>query len=226
MKLCIVEDEPDLQDAVAKYLNGEGYVCDRASSFKKALSFIELYRYDCFLIDINLPDGSGADLIGNIKEYQPEAGILMVSARNATFDKVKSLDLGADDYITKPFDLQELNARIRSVIRRRSQGGSKNIVLNEITISPEEHLAKVNESPLDLTKREFDLLIFLIQNKNRVISKEAILEHLWDNYSTAMDAPDIVYAHMKNLRKKMNEAGCQDYIKTVYGIGYKFSERV
>jgi len=225
MKLCVIEDEPDLQDAIIKYLSGEGYICDKASTFSKARSLIDLYRYDCFLIDINLPDGSGIDLIGNIQEYQPDAGMVVVSARNSTNDKIRSLDLGADDYITKPFDLQELNARIRSVIRRRSRGGNKHIVFNEITIVPEEYVVKINDIQQDLTKREFDLLSFMITNKYRVISKEAILEHLWDNYSNAMDGPDIVYAHIKNLRKKLSDAGSSDYIRTVYGIGYKFTDR-
>ncbi len=224
MKICIVEDQDELASTMKEYLAGEGYVCDRASTFAKANQLIHLYEYDCLVVDINLPDHIGLDLIPIIKETQPGAGILIVSARNALNDKVAGLDLGADDYITKPFHFQELNARIRSVIRRRSLGGNKEISFSEITICPDEHYVKVNGTEVTLTRKEFELLLYFITNQNRLISKESIAEHLWGDFSDTMDSYDFIYAHIKNLRKKLIKAGSTDYIQTIHGLGYKFSQ--
>lgn len=224
MKLCLVEDEPELSESVRRYLAGEGFIIDRAHTFSKAQTYVELYHYDCFVIDINLPDGSGTDLVGLIKTAQPDAGILILSARRLVDDKIRALNLGADDYLTKPFSLQELTARLQSILRRRRMGGSNDLVFNEIRVVPDEFLVTVSGKPVPLSKREFDLLQFFLQNKKRVISKDVLLEHLWDDFQEQKDSMDIIYAHVKNLRKKLAEAGCKNYIKTIYRIGYKFIE--
>ena len=225
MKICVIEDEPDLSETVTRFLSGDGNVIDHASTFAKAQTLIELYQYDCFVVDINLPDGQGTDLLAVIKELQPNAGILILSARRLVDDKVRALYLGADDYLTKPFNLQELNARLHSIMRRRRSDGNLGIVFNEIKIVPEEFLVTVHDHPVALTKTEFDLLLFFVQNKKRVISKDVLLEHLLDDYMNQRESSDLVYAHVKNLRKKMVEAGATDYIKTIYRIGYKFTDQ-
>ena len=172
-----------------------------------------------------MPGGSGLDIIRTMKQKNSKTGIIIVSAKNSIDDKITGLDIGADDYLTKPFHLSELNARIKSLIRRRSFDGKKEIVFNEIRITPEEMQVSVKGQQLDLTKKEFDLLLYFITNKGRVLTKEALVEHLWGDNMDASDSFDFIYTHIKNLRKKMLEKGGADYIKTVYGMGYKFGEK-
>ncbi len=224
MKILVVEDEEELLDSICAYLTREGYLCERAPNYSIAHQKIFLYSYDCCLVDIGLPDGNGLKLIQKLKESQPETGNIIISARHSLDDKVKGLDIGADDYLTKPFHLQELNARLKSVLRRRMQQGSNSIVFNEIRVVPETFEAFVAGQPLALTKKEFDLLVYLITNRNRVIPKDNLAEHLWGDYIDGLDSFDFVYTHVKNLRKKIMEKNGQDYLKTVYGVGYKFSD--
>ena len=181
-----------------------------------------LYDYDCVLVDISLPDGSGFGVIKELKKRKSEAGIIIISAKNSLDDKIKGLEIGADDYMTKPFHLSELNARIKSIIRRRNFSGQTEIIANEISIIPEEALVKVNSQPIELTKKEYDLLLFLLSNKNRVLTKESIAEHLWGDDMDTSDSFDFIYTHIKNLRRKITEKGGKDYLKTIYGMGYKF----
>jgi DNA-binding response OmpR family regulator len=225
MKLLIIEDEKALAESIFTYIREEGYLCDIAFNYGKALEFINLGEYDCTLVDIMLPDGSGLDLIEFIKQKQPNCGIIVVSAKNSLDDKLTGLNLGADDYLTKPFHLAELNARIKSVIRRRNFQGSNKIDINGLHIDLDTREVSVNGNPINLTRREYDILIFFISNRERVITKEAIIEYIWGDNSTAFDNFDFVYTHIKNLRKKLNDFGMPDYIQSVYGVGYKFTEK-
>jgi DNA-binding response OmpR family regulator len=223
MKLLLAEDERDLSNAILEYLRKEKYTCDAAYTYEDAVEKINLYGYDCIIVDIGLPDGSGLDLIRELKENKSESGIIIISARNSLDDRITGLDIGADDYLVKPFHLPELNARIKSIIRRRAFLGSNEIILDDIRIQPDRMLVTVNEQPLTLTRKEFDLLMFFVSNKNRVLTKESIAEHLWGEEMDLADSFDFIYTHIKNLRKKIVDRGGQDYIKTVYGMGYKFS---
>jgi len=222
MKVLIIEDEKELLDSVVAYLKQEGYICEAASDFETGLEKISLYQYDCIIVDINLPDGSGLNLINHLKNISSETGVIITSVRRSLEDKITGLDIGADDYLTKPFHLSELNARIKSLIRRRSYSGKKEIVLNEITIIPDTFRVFVNNHELALTKMEFDLLMYFIANKDRVLTKESIAEHLSGDNIEMAGSFDYIYTHIKNLRKKILDKGGDDYIETIYKMGYKF----
>lgn len=222
MKILLIEDDPDLRKSIKQYLHQEGYVVESASDFIKASEKAGVYDYDCVLVDITLPKGSGLDIVKLLKENNSKAGIIIISARNSSDDKINGLDLGADDYLAKPFNLAELNSRIKALIRRRNFDGNKAIIVNEITIIPEERIVKVNDEQVVLTGKEYDLLLFFIANKNRVVSKNSIAEHLWGDDSDQMDSHDFIYVHLRNLRKKLTEKGCTDYVQMIYGIGYNF----
>jgi DNA-binding response OmpR family regulator len=222
MKVLIVEDEKDLAESIKSFLIQEEYLCDSALEFSEADLLINLYQYDCVIVDITLPGGSGFDIIKNLKEIGSKAGIIIISAKNSLDDKLKGLDIGADDYLTKPFHLAELNARIKSIIRRRQFEGEQEMTYNEIRINPEDRRLYVNDQLIDLTKKEFDLLLYLLSNKNQVLTKVTIAEHLWGSNIDLVDSFEFIYSHVKNLRKKLEQNGCKDYIQTVYGIGYRF----
>src|SRR5210317_536848 len=224
MKLLIVEDELELLNSTCLYLQKEDFVCEAASNFFDAEDKLLSYNYDVVILDINLPDGNGLDLLKFVKGKNPETGVLIVSAKDSLDDKLKGLDLGADDYITKRFHLAELNSRVNSLLRRRKFEGSNNIIFEEIEIDPVAKIALVNSSPLDLTKKEYFLLLYFITNKNRVLTKEAIAEHLWGDNIDMVDNFDFIYTHMRNLRKKLKKSGANDYLQTIYGLGYKFGE--
>jgi len=222
MKILIVEDEIGLLESVQSYLSDEGFSCESSSTLKDAEEKVSLYLYDCLLIDINLPDGSGLDLIEPAKKRNANAGIIIVSAKETLEDRIKGLNLGADDYLVKPFHLSELNARIQSLLRRIKFDGDEYISFNEIIINPAERLVTVLNKPIKLTKKEFDLLLYFISNKDRILTKESICEYLWGDYADNAGSLDFVYTHIKNLRKKIIDLGGEDYIHTVYGVGYKF----
>ncbi|AUD05388.1 response regulator transcription factor [Spirosoma pollinicola] len=222
MKLLLVEDEPDLSGDIQAYLGQEGYSCELASTFNTAAEKIVLYEYDCVIVDITLPGGNGLDLVRTLKKFNNPTGIVIISAKDALSDKVTGLQLGADDYLTKPFHLAELSARLQSVLRRRHFNGQKEIVVRGITIRPDENLVLIGSQPLELTRKEYDLWLFFIANPGRVLTKEAIAEHLWGDNMDQADSLDIIYTHIKNLRRKINERGEADGIKTIYGLGYKF----
>lgn len=222
MKILLIEDEAQLRKSIKLYLHQEGYLVESASDFVKASEKTDVYDYDCILVDITLPKGSGLDLVKQLKDKGSKAGIIIISAKNSSTDKVKGLDLGADDYLAKPFDLAELNSRIKALIRRRNFDGNKSIIVNEITIVPEQRQVSVKGEAVTLTAKEYDLLIFFVSNKNRVVSKNSIAEHLWGDDSDQMDSHDFIYVHLRNLRKKLMDKGCNDYVQTIYGIGYNF----
>jgi DNA-binding response OmpR family regulator len=222
MKILLIEDEKLLSESIVKYLKQEGNVCEFADDFKSAIEKFETYDYDCIVVDITLPDGSGLDIIKRIKKKGVQTGIIIISAKNSLNDKLDGLELGADDYITKPFHLSELNARLKALFRRRNLEGKKEIKINELIIVPDTQSVSVNNKELNLTKKEFDLLMYFLSNRNRVLTKDAIAEHLWGDNIDSADSLDFIYTHIKNLRKKMIDLGCGDYIKTVYAMGYKF----
>lgn len=222
MKILLIEDEPDLRKSIKQYLHQEGYVVESAADFVKATEKAGVYDYDCILVDITLPKGSGLGVVKQMKDKGSNAGIIIISAKNSSTDKIKGLDLGADDYLAKPFDLAELNSRIKALIRRRNFDGNKSIIVNEITIVPEQRQVSVKGEAVTLTAKEYDLLMFFVSNKNRVVSKNSIAEHLWGDDSDQMDSHDFIYVHLRNLRKKLMDKGCNDYVQTIYGIGYNF----
>lgn len=224
MKILIVEDEPDLLAGIKQYLEQENYVCETASGFNVADEKLSVYHYDVALIDINLPGGNGLKLIENLKQHNSDTGIIIISARNSLDDKLNGLDLGADDYLTKPFHLSELNARVKAVLRRRKFEGATSVVYHEMELFPDEASLKIKGKNLVLTKKEFELLLFFISNKNRLLTRESIAEHLWGDNIDLADNFDFIYTHINNLRKKIVKSGGNDYIKTVYGIGYKFTD--
>jgi len=224
MKLLIIEDEPALLEEMKNFLEKENYVCEVAGSFSDADKKLALYHYDIALVDITLPGGSGLQLIEKLKKQNADTGVIIISARNSLDDKLTGLDLGADDYLTKPFHLSELNARVKAVLRRRKFDGATNIIFNEIEIQPEEGSVKIGGTNIVLTKKEFELLLFFISNKNRLLTRESIAEHLWGDNIDLADNFDFIYTHINNLRKKILKAGGNDYIKSVYGMGYKFTE--
>lgn len=222
MKILIVEDEKELAQDIVNYLSGQNYLCEVAENYNQATDKIAVYQYDCILLDIMLPDGNGLALLELLKEENKQDGVIIISAKNSIEDKVKGLQIGADDYLAKPFHHSELSARIHSIIRRKQFNSSNIIQLNEITIDLLGKTVKVNDVPISLTKKEIDLLLFFIGNKNRVISKSALAEHLSGDIADMFDNHDFVYAHVKNLKKKLTEAGYDNYIKTIYGTGYKW----
>ena len=225
MKLLIVEDEPDLREEIRAFLEKENFICETAASFNEADEKLAVYHYDVALVDITLPGGSGLQLIGNLKKLNADTGIIIISAKNSLDDKLTGLDLGADDYMTKPFHLSELNARVKAVLRRRKFDGAIQIVFNEIELQPDEGIVKVSGKNLVLTKKEFEMLLFFISNKNRLLTRESIAEHLWGDNIDLADNFDFIYTHINNLRKKIMKNGGKDYIKTIYGIGYKFTDQ-
>lgn len=222
MKILLIEDEKSLAESVLQYLGQEGFNCEWAGNYDSATEKVHLYQYDCVLVDIGLPDGNGLDIIKLLKKNHSKSGIVIISAKGAIDDKIKGLEIGADDYLGKPFDLSELNARIKAVIRRRSFEGENDFQVGTITISPYKNLVFVKDYPVKLTKKEFDLLLFLMSNPNRVLTKESIAEHLWGDYMDMADSYDFIYAHLKNLRKKLSEKSGEEYIQTIHGVGYKF----
>lgn len=225
MKILLIEDEKELASEIQSFLTGDNAVCETAYSFGEGLEKVNLHEYDCAVIDITLPGGSGLNIVEELKRISPGTGVVIISAKDSLSDKLTGLDLGADDYLTKPFHLAELNARIKSVLRRRQFKGEKQININEIIIIPDKREVHINENRPDLTRKEYDLLLYLVNNKERVVTKESIAEHIWGDQADSFGNLDFVYSQIKNLRKKMIESGSGDYIKTVYGVGYKFTTR-
>jgi DNA-binding response OmpR family regulator len=224
MKILVIEDEIALCETIVAYLEEEGYRCEQVGTVELGSEKVNLYEYDCMLVDIGLPDGSGLSLIKELKKCHPETGIIIISAKNSLDDKIAGLDLGADDYLTKPFHLPELNSRIKSLLRRRKFEGRQELVIDKITILPEGKQVLIGGDTLPLTRKEFDLLMFFISNRGRVLTKESIAEHLWGDFADSADSFDFVYSHIKNLRRKLMEKAGTDYFHNVYGTGYIFSE--
>jgi DNA-binding response OmpR family regulator len=224
VKLLIVEDDQSLSRSINDYLKMEGHICETALTLDDAVLKANLNKYDCIILDIGLPDGDGLDLIRDMKSKRLTGGILILSARSSLDDKLIGLKIGADDYLTKPFHFAELSARLNSIHRRNNFLGMNEITFNEIRIQTEDNQVYVNDKLLFLTKKEYDLLLFFMANRNRIITKESIVEHLWGDNVILTDSFDFVYTHVKNLRKKIIAAEGKNYIKCIYGFGYKFVE--
>ena len=222
MKLLIVEDDQSLSRSINDYLKMEGHICEVALTLNEAVQKADVNKYDCVILDIGLPDGNGLDLIREMKSKRLTGGILILSAKSSLDDKLIGLKIGADDYLKKPFHFAELSARINSIHRRNDYLGMNEITFNEIRINTEDNQVYVHDKLIILTKKEYDLLLFFIANRNRIITKESIVEHLWGDNVILTDSFDFVYTHVKNLRKKIVASEGRNYIKCIYGFGYKF----
>jgi len=222
MKVLIVEDNKELSGNIQDFLKLEGYVCEPSYTAIEARDKLEKFQYDFILLDIMLPDGNGLELLDLIRKEKIPGSVLIISAKNALDDKIAGLDMGADDYITKPFHLPELNARLKAIYRRKQLDGDPIVRFNEISVNTVTLETRVNDLLVELTRKEFDLLLYFLINKNRVLTRQSIAEHLWGDYTDNFSNFDFVYQHVKNLRKKISAANGTDYIGTVYGLGYKF----
>jgi DNA-binding response OmpR family regulator len=222
MKLLIIEDEKALSESISSYMNDNHFSCETAYDFDSAREKIFLYDYSCIILDITLPRGSGLQLLQELKTAGKTDGVLIISARNSLEDKIEGLNRGADDYLTKPFHLPELGARVAAIIRRKTFGGASILQFDKLSINLQDRTVRGEEGHIDLTRKEYELLIYFTGNKNKVVTKEAIAEHLWGDHIDMVDNYDFLYTHIKNLRRKLVQGGGPDYIKAVYGMGYKF----
>ena len=223
MKILVVEDEKLLRDNIIDYLKAEGNVCDFATSLDAASEKIALYDYDCILLDLTLPDGDGLKLLRTLKKQDKSDGVIIITARGSVDQRIEGLGLGADDYLIKPFHLSELSARVLAIVRRRAFKGNDLVRFNELNIDIQSKMVKVHGEPINLTRKEYDLLLYFMANKSKVISKTALVAHIWGDHADMADSFDFIYTHIKNLRKKLVDAGCKDYFQSVYGVGYKFN---
>ncbi len=221
MKLLIIEDEQELAASILAYLRQENYTCDLAPGYNEAMKKIESWDYDCIILDITLPDGSGLHLLQDLKNNKKSDGVIIISAKNSINDRITGLKLGADDYLTKPFHLSELAARVAAIIRRKMHDGNNIISIGEIRVDTMANEVSIKGKPVELTRKEYQLLLYLISNQGKVIPKNALMDHLWSEEMGYSESFDFIYTHIKNVRKKLQQHGCNDYIKSVYGIGYK-----
>ena len=223
MKILIVEDEPSLRELIQRSLEKERYVVEVAADFNSALCKIEDYDYDCVLLDIMLPDGNGLNLLERLKAMHKRENVIIISAKDSLEDKVLGLELGADDYLPKPFHLAELNARIKSVIRRQHHDGEVDIRLGNIRILPDKYQVLIDEKEVELNRKEYDILLYFINRPGRLVNKNTLAESVWGDQIDQVDNFDFNYAQIKNLRKKLKDAGATAEIKAVYGFGYKMT---
>ena len=224
MKILIVEDEPALRELIQRSLEKERYVIEVASDVDTALDKIEVYDYDCILLDIMLPGGSGLDLLAQLKKLRKKENVIIISAKDSIEDKVLGLELGADDYLPKPFHLAELTARVKSVLRRKHRDGEHAITLGNVRLLPDAFQVWVNEVQLELSRKEYDILHYLMNRPNRMVNKNTLAESVWGDHIDQADNFDFIYAQIKNLRKKLKESAATIEIKSVYGFGYKLIE--
>lgn len=223
MKILVVEDEDSLRETIIRSLEKERYTVESAATFNEAGMKLNDYDYDCVILDIMLPGGSGLTLLEELKKRRKRDSVIIISAKDSIEDKVTGLDLGADDYLTKPFHLAELNARVKSVIRRKQQDGELSLRVGNITLYPDRHAVFIEQEELTLNRKEFDLLYYFVANPDRLISKASLAESVWGDYIDQADSFDFIYSQVKNLRKKLKNAGATAEIKAVYGFGYKMT---
>lgn len=223
MKILVIEDETEMNRMIKQFLEDENYVVEIATDFQSGLDKIVSYDYDCILLDITLPGGNGLDLLQKLKNLGKADSVIILSAKDSIDDKVKGLDLGADDYLTKPFHITELNARIKSVIRRKKSEGNSLLELNNVKINIEERLVLVENKCMELNRKEFDILVFFGMNKFRIVSKSAIAENIWGDFIDQSNDFDFIYSQIKNLRKKLRYHQAEIDISSVYGMGYKLT---
>lgn len=223
MKILIVEDEPGMRENMQQSLLKEKYVVETAGDFYTAMEKLGIYDYDCILLDIGLPGGSGLQILEELKKQNKTEGVIIVSAKNSLEDKVQGLNLGADDYLAKPFHLSELSARVKSLIRRKNQAGSSFIIVNNLKVDVEQRSAWVDDEELTLNRKEFDVLQYMLINKNRLVNKSALAEHVWGDHIDEANSFDFIYSQIKNLRKKLKDHGAEVEIQAIYGVGYKLT---
>lgn len=221
MKILVVEDEDGLRDMVRESLEKEKYIVECASDYQTALTKVQEYDYDCVLLDIMLPGGSGLGILSALKRLRKQERVIILSAKDSVDDKIKGLDMGADDYLAKPFHLAELHARIKSLLRRKNAHGDTSIILENLVVYPDKRQVMVGDTEIQLNRKEFDLLYYFVSNPNRLINKTSLAESVWGDHIDQADSLDFLYSQVKNLRKKMKQAGAVPEIKTVYGFGYK-----
>lgn len=221
--ILLVEDQLELAKSTLTFLSENGYRATHATDIKSAKAYLQTEQFSAVLLDLGLPDGDGMSLIKSIKNAKEQMGLIIVSAKDAVSKKVEGLELGADDYLTKPFFFPELNARLKSVIRRLDISVNKQLECKEIILIPEQMKAMVHGKVLALTAKEFELLLYFVSNQNRVISKTTLGEFMSSKYADMGFSNDMIYTHIKNLKKKLTASGCVDYIKNIYGVGYKFT---
>lgn len=223
MKILIIEDEPSLRELIQRSLEKERYVVEAAADFQSGLRKIEDYDYDCVLLDIMLPDGNGLNLLEQLKKMRKRENVIIISAKDSLNDKVLGLELGADDYLPKPFHLAELNARIKSVIRRQRRDGEMDIRLANIRIVPDTFQVFVDDKEIELNRKEYDILLYFANRPGRLVNKNTLAESVWGDHIDQVDNFDFIYAQIKNLRKKLKDAGALAELKAVYGFGYKMT---
>ena len=224
MKILIVEDDADLREITTRSLEKERYVVSQAPDYKTALRKIEDYDYHCILLDIMLPDGSGLDLLEELHALGKRTNVIILSAKDSLEDKVKGLDLGADDYLPKPYHLAELHARLKSLFRRNQREGEKKVSYGNVEVIPDHFKVAVGGKELDLNRKEYDILLYFMLRPGRLVNKTTLAESVWGDHIDQVDNFDFIYAQIKNLRKHLKEAGATVELKAVYGIGYKLVE--
>jgi DNA-binding response OmpR family regulator len=222
MKILIVEDEPEMLSSITEYFTQSGFICEIATTQTEGEEKVHLYDYDCVILDITLPDGNGLTILEQLKKKKTKAGIIILSAKNSLDDKIKGLLLGADDYLTKPFHMTELNARVTAIVRRLKFEGNNEVILGNIRLDIDSKKIYINEKELILKKKEYELLLFFVSNKERIVSKTSLAEHIWGDNIDQIDSYDFLYSQIKNLRKRLNEFRSDYNIQATYGIGYKF----
>lgn len=220
-EILLIEDDISLQKTVADFLNSSGFKCICATSIKEGKQLFDKKFYPIVLLDLGLPDGDGLDCIPFIKSIWNETGVIIISARDKLEDRVDGLNLGADDYLVKPFHLSELYARINALLRRNFHANSCSILFEDIEINPLNNEVKISGQVVSFSKKEYNLLLYFIENKTRVLTKESLFEHVWGENSVFMDNSDFIYTHINRLRKKLKQHTGENYIKTVHGFGYK-----
>ncbi len=225
MKILIVEDEKDLRETLEEFLLQQKYMVETANSYRTAIDKITIYDYDCILLDIMLPDGSGLEILSKLKALNKSENVIIISAKDSLDDKVRGLAMGADDYLAKPFHLAELNARIKAVFRRKNLGGRNSIELGNIVLDLDERVFMVDNNPIHLNRKEFDILNYFVANKERLIRKTTLAEYVWGDNIDQADNFDFIYYQIKNLRKKLQTSQADISIESVYGMGYKLIEK-
>ena len=223
MKLLIIEDDPSLMEVMVSALKKEGHTVECASDYDSAAEKTGVYTYDCILLDIMLPGGSGLDLLSRLKKFGNKANVIIISAKDSLDDKVAGLELGADDYLAKPFHIAELSARIRSVARRSRRDGDFSLKFGNVTLEPESGRVFVAGKEMELLKKEFSILSYFMHRPEHLVDKTVLAEAIWGDHIDQTDDFQFLYAKMKNLRRKLQEAGADLEIKAIYGFGYKLA---
>lgn len=221
MKILIVEDEPALRELIQRSLEKERYITEVAPDYDTAIEKVEVYDYDCILLDIMLPGGNGLDLLKHLKDLRKKENVIVISAKDSLEDKILGLELGADDYLPKPFHLAELNARVKSVLRRKHRDGEHAIVMGNVRLLPDSFQVWINNEQLELSRKEYDILHYFMNRPNRMVNKNTLAESVWGDHIDQVDNFDFIYAQIKNLRKKLKNHQASIEIKAVYGFGYK-----